>query len=82
MKGGRTAPRSLRNLTRCPRQTQRFNEGGADCPPKHSDETGLSSLFGASMKGGRTAPRSCQRSFSTDKEHWASMKGGRTAPRS
>ena len=34
MKGGRTAPRNFSIATRLP-QIQSFNEGGADCPPKH-----------------------------------------------
>ena len=34
MKGGRTAPRSLRSMARIIGDRS-FNEGGADCPPKH-----------------------------------------------
>ena len=34
MKGGRTAPRNFFRLTEAELEAQRFNEGGADCPPK------------------------------------------------
>ena len=34
MKGGRTAPRNLEGGLWCLSQSARFNEGGADCPPK------------------------------------------------
>ena len=36
---------------------RRFNEGGADCPPKQRLRLFLFFLLCASMKGGRTAPR-------------------------
>ena len=35
MKGGRTAPRNLSSSIRYSSFIRRFNEGGADCPPKH-----------------------------------------------
>ena len=38
MKGGRTAPRNLKSSSSSPSFCHCFNEGGADCPPKHHDE--------------------------------------------
>ena len=38
-----------------------FNEGGADCPPKHSLVSVAAADRGTSMKGGRTAPRNLPR---------------------
>ena len=34
-----------------------FNEGGADCPPRHSPRSEMEERLRTSMKGGRTAPR-------------------------
>ena len=34
MKGGRTAPRKFGDTAQPLGNTQNFNEGGADCPPK------------------------------------------------
>ena len=35
MKGGRTAPRNWADVAPLGYCPTRFNEGGADCPPKH-----------------------------------------------
>ena len=35
MKGGRTAPRDLRGFWWHSLRLWNFNEGGADCPPRH-----------------------------------------------
>ena len=57
MKGGRTAPRNKLNPKLLCLPRGRFNEGGADCPPKRSLEAVKKKPVQASMKGGRTAPR-------------------------
>ena len=58
MKGGRTAPRNWQHETTAQQRFYRFNEGGADCPPKpYGALVGVGDIGQASMKGGRTAPR-------------------------
>ena len=58
MKGGRTAPRNPIASIFPQGILRRFNEGGADCPPKPLATSYQSaSGYPASMKGGRTAPR-------------------------
>ena len=60
---------------------RRFNEGGADCPPKlETDKRNVKRRL-ASMKGGRTAPRNLHAGKIIRWKTDASMKGGRTAPR-
>ena len=57
MKGGRTAPRDSEGCRAGRGSEQRFNEGGADCPPRPACLCAVEYARGASMKGGRTAPR-------------------------
>ena len=57
MKGGRTAPRNHIRACAYLISPPRFNEGGADCPPKRLSDYAAASTGTASMKGGRTAPR-------------------------
>ena len=82
MKGGRTAPRNFRFCCSYAPVVARFNEGGADCPPKLiASPLDLHENPYASMKGGRTAPRNEFVGFAGVGVFEASMKGGRTAPR-
>ena len=82
MKGGRTAPRNDRRPRAEHDHLTRFNEGGADCPPKLVQQRAVrSQLINASMKGGRTAPRNQLFQEPQVAVESASMKGGRTAPR-
>ena len=58
-----------------------FNEGGADCPPKHRRAPVRAQRGSRFNEGGADCPP--KRTYLLLPYHWipASMKGGRTAPR-
>ena len=56
MKGGRTAPRNWRLNFLLPNPQARFNEGGADCPPKHRTAAGECRASWSFNEGGADCP--------------------------
>ena len=81
MKGGRTAPRNLLMCFSPPLSRQGFNEGGADCPPKHRSRSGVADISAGFNEGGADCPPKRHASDRMSAVAFASMKGGRTAPR-
>ena len=65
----------------CSLSANYFNEGGADCPPKHTHARDANSLLAHFNEGGADCPPKPSRFYRCLRAVPTSMKGGRTAPR-